>query len=54
MYYLSIFLGLGLRNTLRALEPFQDNKKSYVSIWKWLQRLVFNLTFKKEKEYIHL
>jgi putative transposase len=29
------FLGLGLRSTSKALEPFVD--KSYVTIWYWIQ-----------------
>jgi hypothetical protein len=31
MYYL---LGLGLRNTSKALEPFVE--RSYVAIWYWM------------------
>ena len=39
MYSLYLyFLGLSLRNTSKALEPFRDHKRSYVSIWKWIQR----------------
>ena len=39
MYSLYLyFLGLSLRNTSKALEPFQNNKRSYVSVWKWIQR----------------
>ncbi len=29
------FLGLSLRNTSKALEPFVD--RSYVAIWYWIQ-----------------
>jgi hypothetical protein len=29
------FLGLSLRNTSRALEPFVD--RSYIAIWYWIQ-----------------
>jgi putative transposase len=32
------FLGLSLRNTSKALEPFKDEKRSYVSVWNWIQR----------------
>jgi putative transposase len=39
MYSLYLyFLGLSLRNTSNALEPFKDQKRSYVSIWNWIQR----------------
>ena len=39
MYSLYLyFLGLSLRNTYKALEPFKDEKRSYVSIWNWIQR----------------
>ena len=40
MYSLYLyFLGLSLRNTSKALEPFKDEKRSYVSIWNWIQRV---------------
>jgi transposase-like protein len=32
------FLGLSLRNTSKALEPFKDENRSYVSVWNWIQR----------------
>ena len=32
------FLGLSLRNTSKALEIFDDEKRSYVSVWNWIQR----------------
>ena len=32
------FLGLSLRNTSKALVIFKDNKRSYVSVWNWIQR----------------
>ena len=39
MYSLYLyFLGLSLRNTSKALEPFNDEKRSYVSVWNWIQR----------------
>ena len=38
MYSLYLyFLGLSLRNTARALQPFAE-KRSYVSVWNWIQR----------------
>ena len=39
MYSLYLyFLGLSLRNTSKALEPFKDENRSYVSVWNWIQR----------------
>ena len=39
MYSLYLyFLGLSLRNTSKALEIFDDEKRSYVSVWNWIQR----------------
>ena len=39
MYSLYLyFLGLSLRNTSKALEPFKDQKRSHVAVWKWIQR----------------
>ncbi len=32
------FLGLSLRNTSNALEPFKGQKRSHVAIWDWIQR----------------
>ncbi len=40
MYSLYLyFLGLSLRNTSKALEPFKDQKRSHIAIWDWIQRL---------------
>ena len=39
MYSLYLyFLGLSLRNTSKALVIFRDKKRSYVSIWNWIQK----------------
>ena len=39
MYSLYLyFLGLSLRNTSKALIIFKDEKRSYVSVWNWIQR----------------
>ncbi len=39
MYSLYLyFLGLSLRNKSKALEPFKEQKRSYVAVWKWIQR----------------
>ena len=38
MYSLYLyFLGLSLRNTSKALELFNDQKRSHVAIWEWIQ-----------------
>ena len=39
MYSLYLyFLGLSLRNTSKALEIFDDEKRSYIAVWNWIQR----------------
>ena len=39
MYSLYLhFLGLSLRNTSNALIIFKDDKRSYISVWNWIQR----------------
>jgi hypothetical protein len=39
MYSLDLyFLGLSLRNTSKALVIFRDEKRSYVSVWNWIQK----------------
>ena len=39
MYSLYLyFLGLSLRNTSKALIIFKDDKRSYISVWNWIQR----------------
>ena len=42
------FLGLSLRNTSKALEPFVD--RSYVAIWYWLQQFNPNDVFPNKKK----
>src|SRR5215510_7196492 len=37
-YLYLYFLGLSLRNTSKALVIFKDEKRSYVSVWNWIQR----------------
>ncbi|MDF2736600.1 MAG: uncharacterized protein K0S93_456 [Nitrososphaeraceae archaeon] len=32
------FLGLTLRNTSKALVIFRDEKRSHMTVWKWMQR----------------
>jgi len=39
MYSLYLyFLGLSLRNTSKELIIFNDDKRSYISVWNWIQR----------------
>jgi len=49
MYSLYLyFLGLSLRNTSNALDPFKDQKRSHVSIWNWIQRFGSLQIYKKK------
>ena len=43
------FLALSLRNTSKALEPFKDEKRRYVSVWNWIQRFVSYHLFKHNR-----
>ena len=39
MYSLYLyFLGLSLRNTSKALNIFDDEKRSHIAVWNWIQR----------------
>ena len=39
MYALYLyFLGLSFRNTSKAIQPFEEEGRSHVAIWKWVQR----------------
>jgi putative transposase len=50
MYSLYLyFLGLSLRNTSKALEPFKDEKRSYVSVWNWIQRFGSYQLYKRKR-----
>ena len=50
MYSLYLyFLGLSLRNTSKALEPFKDEKRSYVSVWNWIQRFDSYHLYKRKR-----
>jgi putative transposase len=50
MYTLYLyFLGLNLRNTSKALVIFGDKKRSYVSIWNWIQRLGSYTIYKRKR-----
>jgi putative transposase len=50
MYSLYLyFLGLSLRNTSRALVIFRDEKRSYVSVWNWIQRFGSCYVYKRKR-----
>ena len=50
MYSLYLyFLGLSLRNTSKALVIFRDEKRSYVSIWNWIQRFGSSQIYKRKR-----
>ena len=50
MYSLYLyFLGLSLRNTSKALVIFKDEKRSYVSLWKWIQRFGSYHLYKRKR-----
>ena len=50
MYSLYLyFLGLSLRNTSKALIIFKDERKSYVSIWNWIQRFGSCQIYKRKR-----
>jgi putative transposase len=50
MYSLYLyFLGLSLRNTSKALVIFKDEKRSHISIWKWIQRFAEYPLYKRKK-----
>jgi putative transposase len=51
MYSLYLyFLGLSLRNTSNALEPFKDQKRSHVAVWDWIQRFGSCQIFKRKRD----
>ncbi len=50
MYSLYLyFLGLSLRNTSKALTIFRDDKRSYVSVWNWIQRFGSCQIYKRKR-----
>ena len=50
MYSLYLyFLGLSLRNTSKALIIFKDDKRSYVSVWNWIQRFADYPIYKRKR-----
>ncbi len=50
MYSLYLyFLGLSLRNTSKALILFKDRKRTYVSVWNWIQRFGSSQIYKRKR-----
>ena|SRR5574339_741182 len=50
MYSLYLyFLGLSLLNTSKALVIFRDEKRSYVSVWNWIQRFGSSQIYKRKR-----
>jgi len=50
MYSLYLyFLGLSLRSTSKALIIFRDDKRSYVSVWNWIQRFGSSQIYKRKR-----
>jgi putative transposase len=50
MYSLYLYLlGLSLRNTSKALEPFNDQKRSYITVWDWIQRFNSSHIYNKHR-----
>jgi putative transposase len=43
------FLGLSLRNTSKALEPFKDQQRSHVAVLDWIQRFGSYQIYNKRK-----
>ena len=51
MYSLYLyFLGLGLRNTSKALVIFKDKKRSHIAVWNWIQRFGSSQIYNKRKK----
>jgi transposase-like protein len=51
LYYVFFIylLGLSLRNISKALIRFRDEKRSYVSVWNWIQRFGSCHTYKRKR-----
>jgi putative transposase len=47
--YLYFLLGLSLRNTSKALVIFKDEKRSYISVWNWIQRFAEYPIYKRKR-----
>ena len=50
MYSLYLYiLGLSLRNTSKALDIFDDEKRSHIAIWNWIQRFGSSQIYKRKR-----
>jgi putative transposase len=50
MYSLYLyFLGLSLRNTSKALDIFDDEKRSHIAVWNWIQRFGSCQIYKRKR-----
>ncbi|HEU4483736.1 MAG TPA: DDE-type integrase/transposase/recombinase [Nitrososphaeraceae archaeon] len=50
MYSLYLyFFGLSLRNTSKALDIFDDEKRSHIAIWNWIQRFGSSQIYKRKR-----
>ena len=50
MYSLYLYLlGPSLSNTSKALVIFRDEKRSYVSVWNWIQRFAESPIYKRKR-----
>ncbi len=50
MYSLYLyFLGLSLRNTSKALDIFDDEKRGHIAIWNWIQRFGSCQIYKRKR-----
>ena len=47
--YLYFLFGLSLRNTSKALDIFDDEKRSHIAVWNWIQRFGSCHTYNKRK-----
>jgi putative transposase len=47
--YLYFLVGLSLRNTSKALDVFDDEKRSHIVVWNWIQRFGSLPTYKRKR-----
>ena len=50
MYSLYLyFFDLSLRNTSKALDIFDDEKRSHIAVWNWIQRFDSSQIYKRKR-----
>ena len=50
MYSLYLyFLGFSLHNTSKALDIFDDEKRSHIAVWNWIQRFDSSQIYKRKR-----